>query len=200
MSVTTGSTSCPAQLHLFKDYESYTRFINGKSSISFKNSTCLHNNQMWIFNISESSSYYVAINITSNTFVSSNVSVTRIFYNTTELNPPSKSLSAKTPSSKVTLCKSIFSCSHQYYILVNSTSNITYTMVNQTFLTKSKTVGGVLIAVAFVMPGFTVLLILICCRKLTVHHNNQNRCTRSERLPLSPKKERNDSKKGKLGD
>ena len=199
MSVTAGNTSCPAKPHLFKDYESYHRFINSnKSSMSFKNSSCLYHNETWPFNISESSYYYVAINITLNTFISSNVSVTRIFYNTTELNPPSEFLSAKTPSCKVTLCKSIFTCSHQYYILVNSTNNITYTMVKRTFLIRSKTFGDVLVTVTFVMPGLTALLILICCCKITRRHNNQNGFTRPERAPLSPN--RSDSRQSKLGD
>lgn len=71
-------------------------------------------------------------------------------------------------------------------------------MVKQTFLIRSKTVGGVLVAVTFVMPGLTALLILICCYKITKRHNNQNGFTTQERAPLSPN--RSDSRQSKLGD
>ena len=170
----TTTSSCPAQLYLFKNQQAYDNFKNGNSN-SFKKSSCVFpapHNQTRIFEITVTATYYVGINISSNTTVVGYISVEHIFYNTTEFNKQnycSKQLSINNRNCKVTICNVPPACSKQYYLLVNSTRKITYTIIEEQLFSKIEgqiaTLSAALIFVLVVIV-ISSLLISISVYKL----------------------------------
>ena len=170
----TTTSSCPAQLYLFRNWQSYYNFKNGNSN-SFKKSSCVfsaQHNQTRIFEITVSTTYYVGINISSNTAVVGYILVERVFYNTTEFkkqNYCSEQLSINNRNCKVTICNVAPACSNQYYLLVNSTRNIKYTIIEEQLFSKIEgqiaTLSAALIFVLVVIV-ISSLLISISVYKL----------------------------------
>ena len=164
----TTTSSCPAQLYLFKNQQAYDNFKNGNSN-SFNKSSCVFpapHNQTRIFEITVTATYYVGINISSNTAVVGYILVERVFYNTTEfnkLNYCSKQLSINNPNCKVIICNVAPACSNQYYLLVNSTRNITYTIIEEQLFSKIEgQIATLSAALIFVLVVIIISSLLIC--------------------------------------
>lgn len=123
------NTSCPARLFLFKNRNSYSRFIRGQMSdvkITDRSPCLFPKRGTWSFNISESFTYYVGIAINTGTTVNSSVTVNRVNYNTSGLQR-SKQLTSTNPTDSITTCGSKFQCTgndNQYLLVVmkNSTN------------------------------------------------------------------------------
>ena len=169
----TAASSCPAQLYLFKNWQVYDSFKNGHFN-SFKKSSCLipaPHNQTLIFEITISATYYVGIYIGSNTSVIGYISVEHVFYNTTEFDKQkycSEQLSVNNPNCKVTICNVAPACSNQYYLLVNSTSNITYgIMEKHLFSNKEGQVVFLAFALLIVLIISLVLICICTCKLIT---------------------------------
>ena len=166
----TTTSSCPAQLFLFKNWQFYDNFKNGHLLNSFNKSLCLHpdqSNQTITFEITISASYYVGIYIASNTSVIGYISVEHVFYNTTEFDPKnycSEQLSVNNPNCKLTICNVAPACSNQYYLLVNSTSNITYSIVEERLFSNNTGQIATLTVLLFsLLPLISLLLFFISC-------------------------------------
>lgn len=166
----TTTSSCPARLYLFKNRQAYENFKNGHPN-SFDNSSCLFpvpHNQTWSFEITITASYYVGIYIGYNTSVLGYISVERVFYNTAEFdkqNYCSEQLSVNNnPYCKVTTCQKALTCNDQYYLLVNSTSDITYTKKEEHFFSKKNgRIATLSVALIFVVTAFVISVSVLIC-------------------------------------
>ena len=129
------SSTCPTQLYLFDNVSSYVNFKNYQNYTSVASSPCHIKNVKksltkftWTFNITKQGSYYVAINIDTGIYVTSNVSVARVYYNITGLKSPSECsqpLSADHLSCQMALQCSKFYCNREKkYLLVIATGKV----------------------------------------------------------------------------
>ena len=164
----TTTSSCPAQLYLFKNQQAYDNFKNGNLN-SFKKSSCVFpapHNQTRSFQINVTATYYVGIYIANNAAVVGYISVERVVYNTTEFNKQnycSEKLSINNPNCNVTICNVAPACSNQYYLLVNSTRTITYTIMEEQLFAKVEGQIATLCAASiFLVPVFIISTLLIC--------------------------------------
>ena len=166
------TSSCPARLYLFKNRQAYENFKNGYTN-SFDNSSCLFpapHNQTWSFEITITASYYAGIYIGYNTSVFGYISVEHVFYNTADFdkqNYCSEQLSVNNnPYCKVTICQKALACNDQYYLLVNSTSNIIYTKREEQFFSKKRgqiaTLSVALIVLVVVIISSVLICICVC--------------------------------------
>ena len=158
------STVCPVRLYLFDNFTDYDRFRNPTAdpSISYiDRSTCLYpKNGTWSFNISQSSTYYVGIDIDTGTSVTSNVTVNRVNYNTSGLQRSTR-LTSSNPTDTITTCESgnRFLCTRNddQYLIVSINGKNTISFQFKTFQ-----VYGVGRAVSFsLMLSVSVVLIVI---------------------------------------
>ena len=156
------TSKCPVRLHLYNNWLDYTI-----SSEAIATTPCLSVgfNTIWIFNITESSTYYVGIETGNETIVTSNVSVVRVYYNSTVLESPSDCSSPLTNNNSVctvTTCDNV--CNKpDVYILVkpNSNVNISYDLSpfnhNQIYFANM-----VLLSVISTRLCFCILLLFFC--------------------------------------
>ena len=127
-------SACPSQLYLFDNVTSYVNFKNYQKYTAIASSPCLNDDITksatkftWIFNITKQAFYYVGIEIDTEIYVASNVSVVRVYYNITGLESPnecSQPLSADHLSCQMTLCSKFYCNRGNKYLLVNPTGEV----------------------------------------------------------------------------
>jgi hypothetical protein len=159
-------SECPFKLYLFVNVKDYNDFTNGKENFAyFAASTCnsLNSTQSAIvittpFNISYSSSYYAGINIDDGVTVYSNISVTRVSFNTSGLDHPSDCSTPITGTSSCTIsiCGSNFFCEVQYYLIVEFTGIGTISFDSTTLK-----VYGTVRLILFITSVISIALIIV---------------------------------------
>ena len=165
-------SSCPARLYLFDNKIMYFNFKNNKT-FNVTTSQCIQKNKAKpvIFNITKTSSYYVAIEIYTG-IVSSKVSVIQVYYNTTGLvlKYPNYHLSSHNRSCVISTCPSFY-CKEpwpdKHYIVIIP-SGVVY--VEYSF--SSPDIHGWYIAlfmtgltlVAMTLLLLCVVVCFLCCR------------------------------------
>ena len=128
----TNMITTPTKLLLFNDQSQYRNYLDYKihykpsaisSPLHVGNGTPI--NSTWTFNITESSFYYVALEVAYNVTVRSNVRVAGQIYNTSGLESPcNKPLSVENTSCEVSLCAKFYCNQRDTYLLVQSTGNV----------------------------------------------------------------------------
>ena len=180
---TTSTSTCPARLFLFSDESDYMNFKNYKLFQPYARSSCLMDPEsIWLFNITEYFTYYVAIEIDDNVSAQSNVSVVRAYYNTTGLEKPKgcdQALTNDHPYCQVKINNTYnFHCrqSDQYYLLVSTTDNAEIEInYGGSQITGCMRIGFVSVSgtlTLFVMIITTVTAIIYLCIYCVRKHSN----------------------------
>lgn len=162
--------SCPYRLFLFDSFYDYNLFRDGgttfKAVATTPCSTLRDGFEETNFTITNSASYYVAIDINTNYLVASNASVISTNYNTSRMNHPStcaKALTVTNPSCNFTLCNSFY-CdqSSNIFLLVevNTLAHFSYSYQESDVIGKLGITGFVFSCLLFVAAGVAILVVI----------------------------------------
>lgn len=170
-----GTSNCPARIYLFKNEYNYNKFTRNLPSNYNAVSSCLqvHSKVMsWSFNITDSSEYYVGLEIEPNFSITSNVSIHRLYYNTTGLALYSECHTLTSHSKTCQLQGEVkpFTCKgNDLHVLLQAPENI---YIQYSF--KKLALGAcilpsiflsLLVLIAIIIAAFCLLIVKKCCYK-----------------------------------
>ena len=171
-------STCPTQLYLFNNVTSFDNFRDYQNYTAVASSPCHIQNVKksltkftWTFNITKEGSYYVAINIDTGIYVTSNVSAARVYYNITGLKSPSECsqpLSADHQSCQMALQCSKFYCNREKkYLLIKPTGKVkvSYSFLGPPIIDgRSKYISFVVSIIIIGCSIIIIVIIVIACR------------------------------------